>query len=139
MRRYFIDRIEGLPPKKDGASSMWNKGVELPRIILLRQAAHTAFGSDPPLAENIEIVVRVHVGLVNSSDDLDNFITGICDGLQAAHPNTPLADQWVEPDLESVHPKNPVAIVNDVDVVSIDAKKLIGDEPQWYSLELAGD
>lgn len=142
MRRYVIDRIEGLPPKKDGASSMWKKGTELPRLISLRNAVLAAFNGDPPLAKEISLTLRVHVGPTNSRSigDLDNFITGICDGLQAAHPNTPVAERWIEGDCESIHPHTAIGFVDDVDVLSIDAKKVVGGEAtQWYSLELTGE
>ena len=141
MRRYVIDRIDGLPLKKDGANSMWNKGSELPRVIMLRTSVLAAFNGDPPLANNVSIVLRVHVGAANSRTigDLDNFITGICDGLQAAHPHTPIADRWTEHDCELIHPHKAIGILDDVEVVSIDAKKVLGDDAQWYSLELAGE
>ena len=141
MRRYVIDRIEGLPPKKDGANSMWNKGVELPRLVLLRNAVFGALDGNPPLSKNVSLVLRVHVGTTNSRSvgDLDNFITGICDGLQAAHANTPIADQWSEDACKPIHPHTAIGILDDVEVVSIDARKVFGDETQWYSLELTGD
>jgi hypothetical protein len=141
MRRYVIDRIDGLPPKKDGANSMWNKGVELPRLVLLRNAVFGALDGNPPLSKNVSLVLRVHVGTTNprSVGDLDNFITGICDGLQAAHPGMKVANRWIESDCANIHPHTSVGILDDVEVVSIDARKVLGDETQWYSLELTGD
>lgn len=141
MRRYVIDRIDGLPPKKDGANSMWNKGIELPRLVLLRNAVFVAFEGNPPLSRNVSLVLRVYVGSTNSRSigDLDNFITGICDGLQASHRNTPIADEWSEEDCKPIHPHIAIGILDDAEVVSIDARKVLGNEPQWYSLELTGD
>jgi hypothetical protein len=144
MRRYIVERIEGLPPKKDGACSMWNKDNEFVPLINLRKAALAHFNGDPPLAKDIAVSIRVHIGPANSSTigDLDNFVTGICDGLQAANPRTPLGDRWCEPEYEAIHPRNVVAILDDREVVSIDAKKVIeviDDGRPWYSLELHGD
>jgi hypothetical protein len=142
MRHYIVDRIEGLPPKKDGAKSMWDKAnIELARLVNLRQATLAAFAGDPPLFKNIAIKLRVYVGPVNSRSigDLDNFVTGICDGLQSAHPGVRPGGRWCEPDCEAIHPRNAVAILDDVQVISIGAKKVVGDESPWYTLELQGD
>lgn len=141
MRHYIVDRIEGLPPKKDGAKSMWDKEVELQRLINLRRAALAKLAGDPPLAKNISITLRVHVGPVNSRaiGDWDNYITGICDGLQSADPRVRIGGRWCEADCEAIHPRNAVAILDDVQVISIDAKKVVGDGSPWYSLELQGD
>jgi hypothetical protein len=140
MRHYVVQRIEGLPPKKDGAKSMWNKNVELPRLIELRQAVLGAFKGDPPLTKNISLTVRVHVGPVNSRaiGDLDNFITGICDGLQAAGTQTPISNRWCEPDCEPVHPRTAIGILDDAEIMNVDARKIVANESPWYSLEIAG-
>lgn len=140
MRHYAVERINGLPPKKDGACSMWNKDVEVPRLIRLRKAVFAALKGDPPLVKNISLMLRVHVGPVNSREvgDLDNFLTGICDGLQAAHSRTPLQD-WCETDCAELHPRNAIAMVDDAEVVAINAAKVIGNESPWYSLELRGE
>jgi hypothetical protein len=85
-RHYTIERIEGLPPKKDGANSMWNKPSEFERLITLRRAVCDAFNGDKPLHKDIQLRIRVHVGNMDPGQvgDLDNFITGVCDGLMAA-------------------------------------------------------
>ncbi len=135
-------RVEGdLPPKKDGASSMWGKASEFQRLVKLRQAAHEVFGERPPLQRNIKLSVIIYVGQTNSSatGDLDNFITGICDGLQAAHPNTPL-DLWQDPSLKAIYPRRPIAILDDSQVVSINAEKRLGEDTGlWYEVMLEGE
>ena len=40
--------VKGLPPKKDGANSMWSKKLESERLVALRQAALKAFSGQPP-------------------------------------------------------------------------------------------
>ena len=126
MPSYSVDRIEGLPPKKDGANSMWNKRHEIPLLIELRTKVLAKLAGGRPLVQNISIVLHVHVGPRSNGNvgDLDNFITGICDGLQKAHPNTRFDDAWDDPNLESIHPSNVIAIENDKEVTSIVAKKI---------------
>ena len=46
--------VVGLPPKKDGASSMWRKNSEVARIISLRLAAAEALGDRPPFNSGIQ-------------------------------------------------------------------------------------
>jgi hypothetical protein len=138
MRRYIVERIDGFPPMKDGASSMWGKPEQLPRLQRLRQSFITALGGQPSLARNIRLTLRLHVGPVNGRHvgDLDNFITGICDGLQSGKGTWAA---WDTRELESVHPRNAVAIVDDSEVVKIDAEKIIGPGEPWYSVELTGE
>ncbi len=120
---------------------MWNKGVEVPRLVALRQAVRGAFGIAPPLTKSISLIVRIHIGPVNSRSigDLDNFLTGICDGLQASHHRTPISDRWSEHDCEAVHPRIAIAILDDVEVLAIDARKVLDGDSPWYSLELIGE
>jgi len=88
-------RVDGhLPPKKDGAISMWGKPAEAGRLVALRIAALQALGGLPPFERNMRLALKVHVGPTNDrrAGDLDNYVTGVCDGLMAANP------------LSSVHP-----------------------------------
>ena len=137
MRTYQFT-VAGLPPKKDGAYSMWNKPSEVERIRLLRHAAAKALNGDPPLAKNIRLTLRAHVGAANTRmvGDLDNFLTGICDGLQSVHPGTPLLHEFDE----IIHPSLSVAIEGDVEVTRIDAEKVVGpvDAP-YYEITLEGE
>ena len=151
MRQYFF-RVEGLPPKKDGAKSMWGKSAtERIRLLNLRRAAFQAFAGQQPLAVNISIALEVHVGLTNSraTGDLDNFITGICDGLMAAdgtlirdlqqRPESEIAQWWARPEQRYVHPNQCIAIVDDSQVISIQAIKIIGDaSTPWYTVMIEG-
>ncbi len=77
--------IHGLPPRKDGANSMWRKGTELSRLKALRSAVSRALPSPLPTAASVRLCLRVCASA--TAGDLDNFIGGICDGLMAAHPN----------------------------------------------------
>jgi hypothetical protein len=114
--------VSGLPPKKDGANSMWRKGSELERIKALRIAAHRAMGNYP-LAQkwvHLDIKIYSHPG----DGDLDNFITGICDSLMAAHPHTPWnIPDWINIDPQ-VQPIHPVVYKDDVLVKKISSERL---------------
>jgi len=141
MRVQF--KVEGeLPPKKDGAQSMWGKPPEARRLVRLRRAARQAIQGNGPLQRNISLSVKIYVGPVNdrSTGDLDNFITGICDGLMAAHPGSRLDARWSDPELSDIHPNKQLAIADDYQVMSIQAQKTIGESDRpWYGVILEGD
>jgi hypothetical protein len=52
--------VNELPPKKDGANSMWRKGSELARLKALRKVAIEAMRGQP-LVDNQAIHLIVHV------------------------------------------------------------------------------
>ncbi|MDQ0340529.1 hypothetical protein J2S00_003353 [Caldalkalibacillus uzonensis] len=89
MRLEFV--VEDIPPKKDGANSMWKKEIEAHRIISLRTRAFEAMqrvGFDCCFKGHIHLSLFIYLppDKIERVGDLDNFITGICDGIQAAHP-----------------------------------------------------
>lgn len=127
--------VEGVPPKKDGASSMWRKGPEVPRLKALRKAARIALGERDPLEGSVHLTLRVYAE--TPAGDLDNFITGICDGLMAAHARTPI-DPTVWEDLpENARPGAPIAFPDDSAVSSIRAERMKpGNEGERYEVEI---
>jgi hypothetical protein len=139
LRKYRVDRIDGLPPKKDGANSMWNKDVETTRLIKLRESVKKQMNGDEPLSANIRISLQLHASsaALTTIGDLDNFITGICDGLMAAHCRAQLHDRWNNT-LSAITPSKPIAITDDSKVVEICATKVGDSDEPWYSLELVG-
>src|SRR5437764_58356 len=87
--------VRGVPPKKDGANSMWKKRTEVPRIIALREAAFTALGGERIPSESVTL--RLRVWAASTAGDLDNFLTGICDGLQYAGQRAAIdPSHWTE-------------------------------------------
>ena len=131
-----------VPPKKDGANSMWNKTSEFDRLVRLRQEAVRARGARDPLRRGITLRVEVYVPRpeTRSAGDLDNFITGICDGLMAAHPRSARDPRWNSPNLTAVHPDKIAAIADDSAVVSIVASKQQDpDGRTWYRVTLEGE
>ena len=130
-----------LPPKKDGATSMWNKPIEARRLLLLRRAALESLNGATPFEGDIHLTMHVYVGIRNdrSAGDLDNYITGVCDGLMAANPRASIHESLLAPDCKDIHPSRTIAILDDSQVVSIEAKKLVGSDPSpWYKVSLTG-
>ena len=123
----FKFHVEGLPPKKDGANSMWGKRLEAERLVNLRRAALTAMEGQAPLKKDIRLAITVCVGAENnrSIGDLDTFITGVCDGLMKAAPRCKVrADVWSKAE-EGIRPDKRIAIDDDSQVVSIQAAKVV--------------
>ena len=139
MRRIDFTVLGDLPPKKDGANSMWGKPSERERLIKLRRGAMEKLGADDPLETDIRMVVEIHDSKqrIAGIGDLDNFITGICDGLMAASQRIARMDGWTENPL--IDPSRCIAIRDDREVVEIIARK-IGDESAepWYTVTLIG-
>ncbi|MCZ7357899.1 MAG: hypothetical protein O8C66_03905 [Candidatus Methanoperedens sp.] len=133
---------DDFPPKKDGANSMWGKPTEARRLEKLRLAALRVLQGREPLKWNIRLSIEIHVGPVNNTitGDLDNFITGVCDGLMAADERSKLDMRWSNPELRDIHPSKPLGIYDDSEILSIKAEKVVGDtDIPWYEVILEGD
>ena len=136
--------VKGLPPKKDGAQSMWGKPLEAKRLVALRQAALQTLKGQPPLETNIKLTLKIHIPINNRSiGDLDTFVTGVCDGLMENPYGGKLDSIWDNRDnkeLVGIHPSKTIAIVDDSQVVSIQAEKVVGGTEQpWYEVVLEGE
>lgn len=124
--------VEGLPPKKDGAQSMWDKPLEVQRLKALRVAALEALRlaalqamTDAP-GFPLEIPVELHLTVrAHPRDgDLDNFVTGVCDGLMAKHPRASWnCDAWAGVP-EAATPELPLLFWDDALVDRITAERL---------------
>ena len=110
--------------------------------MALRTQAQSACGIDAPLSGDIHLTVEIHcpVNELHSIGDLDNFITGICDGLMAAATRTPVGEPWAAPTLEGIHPLKCIGIRDDRYVVAISARKLASESGElWYRVVLEGN
>lgn len=138
MKVEFI--VQGRPPKKHGEKSMWARDDEAPQVFLLRQKALEA-----RLKADLEDCFRSPVALkltiftprsrLESVGDLDNFITGVCDALQAADSKVipHLHKTFKKVENGEMDPRKPLLIDNDAKVVSIVANKVvIGDEQDLH-------
>jgi len=130
--------IDGVPPKKDGANSMWRKPAEVERIRRLRVAVARAFAGAPcfEVSCRMELEVRAR----RSEGDLDNFVTGVCDALQAVHPNTPIAVQDWDDVEDAARPDRRIAWKDDALVDEIRASRVAieGGERASYRLTIVG-
>jgi hypothetical protein len=99
-------RVSGLvPPKKDGANSMWRKPAAIEQLKALRTAAAQAMADREAWDEPVTLALRLYVPapqgeptlrMRRQHGDLDSFITGVSDGLQAADPRAIDADTWAD-------------------------------------------
>ena len=128
-------KVTGLPPKKDGANSMWRKGSEFERLKNLRIAAVQAMGGRSPATRMIHLCLRLYAAPENG--DLDNFITGICDGLMAAHPRTPIDIEFWSGISELAQPNKSICYTDDKLIAKIIAERLTSDaHDKHYEVEL---
>ncbi len=128
--------VLGLPPKKDGANSMWNKRSEFQRLRALRVEALHAMQGHPLRDSPLRLVL--HVYAAPAAGDLDNFITGVCDGLMAATPDATIDPRWADLP-EAVQPAQAIAFTNDKWVTKIEAERVplaTGGEEPHYEVEL---
>ena len=141
MRQISFRIEDTLPPKKDGANSMWNKDAEAPRLVALRDQALKALGGQPPFSREITLRITIYVGRSNTrtTGDLDNFIAGINDGLMKADQRANLHELFGKPENAAIDPRKTIAIDDDSQIIEIHAEKLIGDlENHWYEVEIRG-
>lgn len=134
--------VDGLPPKKNGANSMWSKRLDSERLVSLRRAALENMSGHPPLKKDIRLAVTVCIGDENkkSVGDLDTFVTGICDGLMKATANCRLCREVWDRAENDIRPDKPIAIDDDYQVIGIQAAKIKdSDGRQYYDVTLEGE
>ena len=141
-------KVQGSPPKKGGAKSMWGNETQAKRLVALRKKALRKMGSHP-FTGKVRLRVTVQVSDQPGQDpgDLDNLVSGVCDGLMKAHKN---ALVWINKDEKfkklwpnnSIHPSIAIAFEDDKQVMRICAEKRIGPGKGSYKIrleELAGE
>ena len=123
-------QVEGKPPKKDGANSMWGKNSEAKNIVNLRNAAFRK--REETIKEpfysrvSLELIINAPESELERMGDLDNFITGVCDGLQAADPRAKMNEIIVQDSF--IDPRLPLLLFTDAKVFEISAKKVKSQE-----------
>jgi len=133
-------KVQGKPPKKDGSNSMWGKKSESMNIVNLRNAAAEAMKVQGirPFNDRIRIELTIYASEkeIETIGDLDNFITGICDGLQAADPRAKMHDLVKSECI--IDPLQPVLFYTDSKVFEIIAKKVpIKENNGYYELKIS--
>ncbi len=113
---------------------MWNNDIEVDRVIELRKAALIArekvgiYSSFKAFA-SIHLSVFLPLKKLHEKVDLDNFVSGICDGLQSASNNTKIFHKnFQQQELANIHPKHNILIEDDSRVVEILARKIVSEE-----------
>jgi hypothetical protein len=119
--------ISGRPPKKHGEKSMFSRSDEVEYVAKIREEALKArskFGIDNCFSSWVRLELLVFARDVENIGDLDTFVSGVCDALQAA-------DLKVLPHLhpifernKSIDPRIPILLEDDKKVVSIVAQKM---------------
>lgn len=126
--------VKGKPPKKDGAQSMWGKKSEAFNIVNLRNSAFkTREEKDSGLFTShlcLELEIYAPEGELERIGDLDNFITGICDGLQSADPRANIHE--IIQKESRIDPRTPLLFYTDAIIYEIKAKKLVENESEGY-------
>ncbi len=110
-------------------------------MIALRKAALAHMGRDK-LGRNISLSIRLHIKGKNIryTGDLDNYITGICDGLMMADKYAILNECWHRLECRDIHPLQCSFIADDSEIIKIYAEKILDNhEDVWYEILLEGD
>ncbi len=135
-------KVKGYPPKKRGDKSMWNNDIEVDRVIELRRAALIArekaglYSSFKTFA-SISLSVFLPPKKLHEKKDLDNFVSGICDGLQSASNNTKIFHKnFQQKELTNIHPKNDILIEDDSRIVEILARKIVSEDNKSVCYEV---
>jgi len=141
--RVRID-VPGLPPKKDGANSMWGKSVEKPRIVCLRRALRDQLGDNLFRSKSkvsLELELRIPSADLFRIGDLDNLVSGVCDAMMAANGSYWRSQTHSEPEWQGIQPNEAIALEDDPTIISIVARKIpVSDQtPSSYCLILDDD
>lgn len=139
LRAYNM-KISGLPPMKNGSKSMWANGNMAKRLVLLRKEALKVIG-DTVLSGNLNLNIELYISNLDNKTrgDLDNFITGICDGLQVANNSSQklILDRLFEEESNKlIHPLKRKFIEDDKNILRIQAKINLINEESYYILEI---
>jgi hypothetical protein len=138
MKPYLIQHVDGLPPKKNEAKSMWNDVKRLAPVIRLRRAARQVFENNGPLTDELALALTLRINRkCYNRGDLDNYIGGICDALMATRcTDAQLCGEWNRAELVDIHPRFPIAYQDDRQISSISVVIEQIDDDSSYSVEL---
>jgi hypothetical protein len=144
--------VDGLPPKKSKADSCWGNKSQAPLLYKLRLKLFEG-RSNAGLKECFHVPVKLELtifgpnitqvkGTHNYIGDLDSFVAGVFETLQAS-PNNPDAKihQSLRDDSEDgkeIGKSVPLIIENDALITSVTAKK-IKSEKSYYKLAIGPD
>lgn len=132
--------VQGRPPRKSAAQSLWNDDPESERVFALRHAIKAVMGDGDgayPTDQPVKVTIEVHgPNIINRQDshtyigDLDNFATGVCESIQKADVNVKETSRVFNAD-EAIKPSVPLVVHDDAQVVEIAAKKVKDAEEKY--------
>jgi len=106
------------------------------------KAALEAMQGAGPFHRNISIKLEINCPRERFAGvgDLDNFVSGVGDGLMVASPRIRRDTRWMTDELASINPNLAIAIEDDSEVCSIMAmKETSHDGSMWYRVILEGE
>lgn len=130
--------VEGLPPRKDAANTMWRKTGEMARLKSLRLAACEAMKDRLPTQQTIHLGVSIWARPADG--DLSDFVGGICDALAPVSPQVPIdPGAWLSLPT-GIHPSQAIVFRDDSCISRIHAERHVLDEQgHRYEIEVEWD
>lgn len=136
--------VDGRPPRKNGAQSLWNS-PESGRVLELRLGIRREQDRmenrdlfDDPVRVELEVFAPNVLDRGNSQTyvgDIDTFVAGICETIQKADGNVKQVSDVFDGH-DDVRPELPMLIMDDAQVAEISAKKTKdGDERYILTVE----
>lgn len=128
----FRFRVEGLPPQKSEGRSVW---WYTDRMKSLRTSAFEA--SQGALLPEGAIHIAIKICAPIDDGDLDNFISGVCDGLMAARRGTHIdLTKWRDVP-EGALPHQSLIYRSDAWITRLEAERVIDqDNMRYYEVEI---
>ena len=128
--------VEGRPPKKDGAKSLWSSD-EAEYVLKLREKAFQA-RSEIGLTDCFHGPVKLELKIFSPNilhrshdyvSDLDTMIAGVFESIQPAHPSAP--NNIIFQNKKEIQPNVPLVVIDDSQIVSVKAEKIKSDSTYY--------
>jgi len=140
MAKVIEFTVDGRPPKKSDANSLWSS-TEAEYVLKLRESAFEArekngmkecFQGPVKLeltifAPNIQKLAHDYVS------DLDTMIAGVFESIQPAHPSAP--NRIIFGKKPTIYPKIPLLIKDDSQIVYVKAEKK-ESQKNYYTIKI---
>lgn len=136
-------RVDGKPPKKIRKKSLWTAKSQYNHIKELREKAHQAKTTSAIATFMNEVTLKIEIHVPSSQNintrqeifvgDLDNLISGICEGLMGT---------WSRYEYNQQDPAQgkPIMYNDDSQIKSIHAEKIVEpeDKKPYYTVSIEG-
>lgn len=130
---------KGMPPRKDGGTSMWSKNKEVNKLLELRaniNAALQKLNINTPISDYMKLKVEINLPEKwLKKSDIDNLIGGICDGLQRTSYSAKINKAYEDYIGTPLHPTF-AFIENDSLITEVFAKKIVNEESTFYTVNI---